>query len=70
MNSPKLGLRIASAIFGLFGLVHLIRVLTDTEIKVGTYQVALWPSVIAVLVAVILCGWMWRLASMTEKTTA
>jgi hypothetical protein len=69
MNSPKVGLRIASAIFGLVGLVHLIRVLTDTEVRVGTYQVALWPSVIAVVVTAILCGWMWRLAALTQKTT-
>jgi hypothetical protein len=64
MNSQRTGLRIASLIFGLAGLVHIWRVLmSHFTVQIGSHQIPLWGSWIAVVVAGGLSIWMWRLSS-------
>jgi type VI protein secretion system component VasK len=63
MNSPVTGLRVASAIFGLMGLVHLIRLFVCVSMQVGGCYVGRRWSVVAAIFLGALCIWMWRLAS-------
>ena len=63
MNSPKTGLRVASIIFGIFGIGHVLRLVNHAQVMVGTLTIPMGVSWIALIVAGILRIWMWRLAS-------
>jgi hypothetical protein len=63
MNSPRTGLRVASIVFGIFGIGHLLRLINQAQVTVGQYTIPIGVSWIALIVAVILCVWLWRLAS-------
>src|SRR6476661_242627 len=63
MSSQASGLRVASVIFALFAIGHLVRLVTQAQVTVGTYQIPMWVSVLALIVAAILSTWMWRLSS-------
>lgn len=63
MNSPRTGLRVASVIFGIFAIGHLLRLINQAQVTVGTHTVPMGLSWVALIVAVILCIWFWRLAS-------
>jgi hypothetical protein len=63
MNSPKTGLRVASVLFGIFAIGHLLRLINQAQVTVGTLTIPMGVSWIALIVAAILCVWLWRLAS-------
>jgi hypothetical protein len=63
MSSPRAGLRIAALLFALFAFGHLIRLLTQSRVIVGTHEIPMLVSLIALLVASGLALWMWRLSS-------
>jgi hypothetical protein len=63
MNSPTTGLRVASIIFALFALGHLLRLIKHAQVTVGTHTIPIGVSWVALIVAAILSIWMWRLAS-------
>jgi len=63
MNSPTTGLRVASIIFGIFAIGHLVRLIKQAQVTVGTCSIPMGVSWIALIVAAILCIWLWRLAS-------
>jgi hypothetical protein len=63
MNSPRTGLRVASVIFAIFAVGHVVRLINHAQITVGTHTIPMGVSWIALIVAVILCVWLWRLAS-------
>jgi uncharacterized membrane protein YecN with MAPEG domain len=63
MNSQKTGLRVASIIFGIFAIGHLVRLIKQAQVTVGTLTIPMSVSWIALIVAAILCIWLWRLAS-------
>jgi uncharacterized membrane protein YecN with MAPEG domain len=65
MNSQNTGLRVASIIFGIFAIGHLLRLINQTPVMLGSHQVSMSVSWVALIVAAILCIWMWRLASRT-----
>jgi Flp pilus assembly protein TadB len=65
MNSPRTGLRVASVIFAIFALGHLLRLINHAQVTVGTLTIPMGVSWIALIVAAILCVWLWRLASTT-----
>jgi len=64
MNSPRTGLRVASVIFGIFALGHLLRLINQAQVTVGTLTIPMGLSWIALIVTAILCIWLWRLASL------
>jgi Flp pilus assembly protein TadB len=64
MNSPRTGLRVASVIFGIFAVGHLVRLINHAQVMVGTYTIPMGVSWIALIVAVILCIWFWRLSNL------
>jgi hypothetical protein len=63
MNSPRTGLRIAGIVFAIFALGHLIRLLTRTQVLLGTHQLPMIASVIALIIAAGLSFWMWKLSA-------
>ena len=63
MNSPALGLRVASAIFALFAVAHVVRLVEQVQVTVGTHQIPMSLSVVALIIAAILSIWLWRLSS-------
>jgi hypothetical protein len=62
VKSKILGLRVASAIFGLISLGQLMRLLVRPEIVIGGYLLPLWPSVLAFVILVSLSLWLWSLS--------
>jgi len=64
MKSQQTGLRVASLVFGLVCLAHIWRVLmSHFTVQIGSHQIPLWGSWVAVVVAGGLSIWMWRLSS-------
>jgi hypothetical protein len=63
MNSPRTGLRVASVIFAVFAIGHLIRLINHAQVTVGTLTIPMGVSWVALIIAAILCIWLWRLAS-------
>ncbi len=63
MSSPKTGLRVASIVFALFAIGHLLRLINHAQVMVGTHHISMGISVIALIVAALLSIWMWRLSS-------
>lgn len=70
MNSRVLGLRVASAVFGLLCVGQLIRMLMHVGIQVGSHPVPIWFSGVAALVLAGLCSWLWRLAMEPSQPAA
>jgi hypothetical protein len=64
MNSQQRGLRVASIVFALFALGHVVRLLTKAEVTVAGSQIGLWVSMVALLIAAGLSLWLWRLSAM------
>jgi uncharacterized membrane protein YecN with MAPEG domain len=64
MNSPTTGLRVASVIFAIFAIGHVLRLINHAQGTVGTHTIPMGISWIALIVAAILCIWMWRLSNL------
>jgi hypothetical protein len=64
MNSPTTGLRVASSIFGIFAIGHLLRLINHAQVTVGTHTIPMGLSWVALIVAAILCIWLWRLSNL------
>jgi hypothetical protein len=62
MNSQKVGLRVASLFFALFALGHLLRLLSEVEVIVGTQTIPLWISAPLAVIAALLSFWLWELS--------
>jgi hypothetical protein len=63
MNPQKTGLRVASIVFGLFAIAHVFRLLNQTPVTVGSHQIPMGVSWVALVIAALLCIWLWKLAS-------
>lgn len=68
MNSRVVGLRVASAVFGLMGLGQLVRLIARIPVHVGSHAVPLWCSGIALIVTVGLAVWLWWLSPDEAKS--
>lgn len=64
MNSPTTGLRVASVLFGIFAIAHVLRLINHAQVTVGTHTIPMAVSWIALVVAGILCIWFWRLSNL------
>jgi hypothetical protein len=65
MNSQRTGLRVASAIFALVAIIHIVRLVTHFTVQIGGQIISLGASWVFVIVFAFLCIWMWRLSSRT-----
>lgn len=63
MNSQQTGLRIASLVFALVAIFHIVRLFRHTAVTIGSHVVPMGLSWGAIVVGGILCIWMWRLSS-------
>lgn len=70
MKSPVCALRLASVLFGVVGLVHVIRILAGITILVNGYPVGRRWSAVAVVVLAALGAWFWSMASALAKQSA
>ena len=52
-------LKVSSLIFGLVTVVHLVRALMGSSIVIGSWDVPLWASWLAVVIAGALSWWTW-----------
>jgi hypothetical protein len=67
MNPQIFGLRVASGIFGLVCLVHLLRLVTRVDLLVGGREVPLWMNAVGVVLSAFLSVWMWRLSAQPSR---
>jgi hypothetical protein len=63
MKPQIIGLRVAGTLFGLLALGQLMRLLFKPAVFIGTHQIPLWPSGLAVAVFAGLCLWLWNLSN-------
>ncbi len=63
MNPQVAGLRVAGAIFAFVSLLHLLRLITAVDVRVGGWEMPLWLNGVGLFVAGILSLWMWRLSA-------
>lgn len=63
MNSQMTGLRVASIVFAILALGHVVRLYKHANVLVGTHQIPMGLSWVALIVAGGLCIWLWRLSS-------
>jgi hypothetical protein len=63
MNAQRTGLRVASVVFGIFAIVHIMRLINHTRVIFGTLEVPMGLSWIALIIAAALSIWLWRLSS-------
>jgi hypothetical protein len=63
MNSQRTGLRIAALLFAIFAIAHAVRLYKHAEVMVATHPIPLEVSWVALIIAAVLCIWMWRLSS-------
>jgi len=64
MSSQKTGLRVASIVFAIFAIGHILRLINHAQVTLGTHMIPMGVSWIALIVAAILCIWMWRLSNL------
>jgi hypothetical protein len=62
MNSPQFGLRVAGTIFGLVCLAHLVRLLLQFRVMLGSHPVPVWMNGIGFVVTGFLAYWLWCLS--------
>ncbi|HST29656.1 MAG TPA: hypothetical protein VLK27_02310 [Chthoniobacterales bacterium] len=63
MTSQQMGLRVASLIFALFTIVHIVRLVKHFPVQIGSHVIPIGASWIFVIMGALLCIWMWRLSS-------
>lgn len=63
MSSQATGLRVASVVFALVALGHIVRLIKHAHVMVATHEIPMWISVAGLIVAGVLSIWMWRLSS-------
>ncbi len=56
--SKNFALKVAGIIFGIVALAHLLRVLFHFDIIISGYSIPMNLSIVALIVAFILCIWM------------
>jgi hypothetical protein len=70
MNSPAIGLRVSSVLFGLTAVCHLARILFGIYLQLGGWIIGRRWSAVAVVVCAALCVWLWMLAYKAAKLEA
>jgi hypothetical protein len=63
MSSQVTGLRVAGTLFGVVAIIHLLRLFTRIDIRIGSWEMPLWLNIVGLLVAAGLCAWLWILSN-------
>lgn len=62
MNSPHLGLKVASVLFALVGFAHLVRAVIRVKVTVADLTIPVSVSIPAFVVCGAMALWLWRLS--------
>lgn len=62
MTSRVLGLRVGGTLFGIIAIAQLWRVLSGVEVLVAGSLMPVWPSVVAAIIGLVMCFWLWGLS--------
>ena len=62
-DSPEAGLRVAGTFFAIFALLHVIRLMTRTNIVVARHKVPMLSSLGAAAAGALLSAWLWKLSA-------
>jgi hypothetical protein len=57
-KNDRLGLLLAAAIFGLVGIVQLVRALAGLPVELAGYAVPIWPSIFVGVAALFMSFWL------------
>ena len=68
MNSPAAALKLSALIFAVIALVHVWRLIKGSQVIIGSHNIPLWVSPVAIVVAAILSIWMWKLSCGERKS--
>jgi len=60
MNAQMIRLRVASILFAIFAIVHVIRLLNHVQVTVGSQVIPVWASAPIAAVAALLSLWFWK----------
>lgn len=60
--TERIYLLISGSVFAIVGFLHLLRLLSQSSIQVGTLGIPLWISGLAIIAASALSIWAFRLA--------
>lgn len=59
--NDKTYLIVSGVFFGLITIAHLIRLFFQVSVQIGSLNLPMWPSVLAIILALMLCIWAFRL---------
>lgn len=62
MNSPHLGLKVASVLFALVGFAHLLRAVISVKVTVADLTIPVSISIPAFVVCGAMALWLWQLS--------
>ncbi len=66
--TERLYLLISGSVFALIGFLHLLRIISQWSIKVGALGIPLWLSWLAIIAAIVLSTWAFRLARLLSSS--
>ena len=66
--NERLYLLISGSVFAIVGFLHLLRILSQSSIQVGTLGIPLWLSGLAIIAASVLSIWAFRLARLVSSS--
>ena len=58
MNSKILGLRVSGSIFGIAGVLHLLRIITGASVIISGWLLPMWVNIIGSNGTLVLCVWL------------
>ena len=56
----KTGSKLAILVFSLVSIAHLLRLVADIDVTVGTWNMPGWVSVLGVIVPGLIAGMLWK----------
>ena len=59
--NDKTYLIVSGVFFGLITIGHLIRLIFQVSVQIDSLILPMWPSVLAIILALTLCVWAFRL---------
>ena len=62
MKSKDFALRIASTIFGIVSMIHLLRVITGASVVIANWSLPLWVNIMGFVGTGFLCVVLWLLS--------
>ena len=65
--TERLYLLISGSVFALIGFLHLLRIISQWSIQVGALSIPLWLSWLAIIAAIVLSTWAFRLARLLSS---